>query len=389
MNTDIITLRKLFFSRTKLDQQTKPIDIVRSFFYNYSLAQTRSYLWGLLEADLTSGENRKKEVSNEFFSFYKQLSILLDAVSCMTTLPTRKPSSEINVDPKEMDADTVVNSASNYQLLLDRVISTINSLVQPEKIFLTNVSQTVDGDNEIMNLFVVLPDTALLPFEHYIDLIQTSCKSICPVVISVHRAGYVNKMIEQGHIFFSSICQQKYLVYSNGQATPPIVRNNKFWNIKGKARWDFGKRLSKAEAFLDGARYLAQANHKEIAAFMLHQAVEQAITTLLYSLTGNIMVTHNLFKLIQLSKQCTEKVASIFPNETADEKMLFTLLSKAYINARYYKYKINDLQLFRLEKEVTRVLETASAVFNEELLQLNEKHKMALNNNNQNLRHGN
>ena len=74
-----------------------------------------------------------------------------------------------------------------------------------------------------------------------------------------------------------------------------------------------------------------------MTAFMLHQATESFLKTipLVYILYG--YKEHDLQFLIEKCKPYTLELAKVFPCDTNEEKRLFDLLRRAYLEARYNK----------------------------------------------------
>ena len=74
-----------------------------------------------------------------------------------------------------------------------------------------------------------------------------------------------------------------------------------------------------------------------MTAFMLHQATESFLKTipLVYILYG--YKEHDLQFLIEKCKPYTLELAKVFPCDTDEEKRLFDLLRRAYLEARYNK----------------------------------------------------
>ena len=74
-----------------------------------------------------------------------------------------------------------------------------------------------------------------------------------------------------------------------------------------------------------------------MTSFMLHQATEYFIKTipLVFALYGH--KEHDLEFLIEKCKPYTLELAKVFPCDTDEEKRLFDLLRRAYLEARYNK----------------------------------------------------
>ncbi len=88
--------------------------------------------------------------------------------------------------------------------------------------------------------------------------------------------------------------------------------------------------------------------HKQaaMAAFLLHQSVEQAFTAGLVANTGYRVQTHNLRKLYQSLIFYIPGLSRIFPEYIPKEYCTLQYLQPAYIGSRYN----DNNNMFRLEK---------------------------------------
>ena len=73
-------------------------------------------------------------------------------------------------------------------------------------------------------------------------------------------------------------------------------------------------------------------------AFLLHQACENYYYAIRLTFTLRNSKQHNLSKLSSATKRYSEDLATVFPQDTLEEKRLFTLLKSAYVEARYNPY---------------------------------------------------
>ena len=93
-----------------------------------------------------------------------------------------------------------------------------------------------------------------------------------------------------------------------------------------------------------------------IAAFELHQTTERLYTTTLLVFTHYKPKEHNIDKLGKQVSNLDPRFLPIFPRTTPEEKRLFELLQKAYIDARYNpKYKITRKELEYLSERVKKL----------------------------------
>ncbi|MGJ7030857.1 HEPN domain-containing protein [Niabella hirudinis] len=94
---------------------------------------------------------------------------------------------------------------------------------------------------------------------------------------------------------------------------------------------------------------------------MLHQSAEQALRALLKAGTGYHANTHSIDRLLRYGSLVAHQLPEIFPRQTEQEKRLFNLLQKAYIDTRYKEdYKITDEELSTLTGKIRRIHEVLS-----------------------------
>lgn len=97
-----------------------------------------------------------------------------------------------------------------------------------------------------------------------------------------------------------------------------------------------------------------QQEQYKIATFELHQATESFYYATLLVFTGYKPKTHNLYKLRKQAKHLSEELFLLFPIETSkEEKNLFDLLKRGYIDARYKAdFAITKEELAKLMERV-------------------------------------
>jgi uncharacterized protein len=74
-----------------------------------------------------------------------------------------------------------------------------------------------------------------------------------------------------------------------------------------------------------------------VAAFLLHQATERFYAALLLVFTQYKPRTHDIELLGHQVSTFDPRLCAVFPMFTEDDKRLFNLLKKAYVDARYKK----------------------------------------------------
>jgi uncharacterized protein len=165
--------------------------------------------------------------------------------------------------------------------------------------------------------------------------------------IIFHDINFLNKELEEGHYFFKDILDEGTLLYTTGKyelATPKELSPHQRGN---KAKIYFNKWFADANELLDGAISESTNNRHKNSIFMLHQSAERFFMTILLVFTDYKPQTHDLNILYKQACQADPRFKIIFPQETEEEKRLFILLVKSYIDSRYkmgYTIAAEDLQ---------------------------------------------
>ena len=112
-----------------------------------------------------------------------------------------------------------------------------------------------------------------------------------------------------------------------------------------------------------------------LAAFQLHQATERYYTALLLVFTDYRSKEHNLESQYIEAGMCDKRFKQVFPREHEEEKRLFELLKKAYIDARYKmdEYSVTREELEYLAGRVKVLKELTEVICKEKIKTLGEK----------------
>lgn len=210
-------------------------------------------------------------------------------------------------------------------------------------------------------LLILLSNLANKELHDWQDKIENHCSNIMPVTTLVLQTSTFTEWLQAGHPFAVAAWQYAPVLYDAGNiCREDISEPRETTNSKDATKqWEDG--LSKAKEFLAGAElYRVRKQHK-MAAFMLHQSAEQALRTLLKIGTGYHANTHSIDRLLRYGSLVTYQLPQLFPRQTEQEKRLFSLLQKAYIDTRYKEdYKITDEELLTLTEKIRRTHEILS-----------------------------
>lgn len=146
-----------------------------------------------------------------------------------------------------------------------------------------------------------------------------------------------NRGITQGRYFYTDIRKEGIVLFDSGKAEIAEVRPLKYQQIYELSKEFFDEKYETAEDFLIAAKALHEKGRYRRCAFQLHQAVENYLLSIILSSSLYAPKEHNIEKLIEQSTLFTSVASDIFHIATDDDKQLFELLLKSYVQARYNK----------------------------------------------------
>lgn len=255
-------------------------------------------------------------------------------------------------------------------------VKVIVNATKPDMIFLLGATLNKSRCESIFNkvapscrqisdctLLILLPNLANKEQHDWQDKIEKSCSDIMRVTTLVLQTSTFMEWLQGGLPFAMVTWQQAPVLYDAGKICREDIKEPKetFNGKETTKQWEEG--LTKAKEFLAGSElYRIRKQHK-MAAFMLHQSAEQALRTLLKVGTGYHANTHSIDRLLRYGSLVSYQLSQLFPRQTEQEKRLFTLLQKAYIDTRYKEdYKITDGELITLTGKVKCIHEILSEV---------------------------
>ncbi len=179
-------------------------------------------------------------------------------------------------------------------------------------------------------------------FDQKIELDVDEALGASRVTAIAHNISYLNTKLQEGHYFFSDIVKEGVLLYDSGNYELAGPRELSNAERKRLAEEDFEEWFESAQEFYETFEFAVSRQRWKHAAFQLHQATERFYAAFLLVHTGYKPKTHDLKKLDGLAAAQVPDVIRVFPRVTAEEKVRFERLRKAYVGARYKKgYKIS------------------------------------------------
>ena len=166
---------------------------------------------------------------------------------------------------------------------------------------------------------------------YYQDIIENSCNHIISVTAIVLSEQCFLDLVNS-RTFFAGIVNQR-AVSLFLQPETVNIKKDQFENVGAMIIPDEKKKL--IDSFLLGAEFYISKDHRGCALFLLHQAIEQMLHSLLLKHTGLKFNTHNLDKLIRYSYMINFKMSAIFPRQSLPAVNLIRLVQASYYGTRY------------------------------------------------------
>jgi HEPN domain-containing protein len=210
---------------------------------------------------------------------------------------------------------------------VDAVVALIVAAIAPERIFLLSESP--------IDLLIVMPGNPQKPFKEYERLIEVAGMNQETFYFSLHSSAELHRQLQQGHILYSIRCTSETIIYDNGFAPQMPPWTSGVEELKREAEKRFRSGLNKVRAFLESAKFHHSRGEMEVAAFMLHQAVELPLRALILSLTGQEVRTHEIRLLLRQYTRVGSGLKDIVVSEIDDLDSIFQFLERSYKDARY------------------------------------------------------
>lgn len=256
---------------------------------------------------------------------------------------------------------------SNQQRLVDLIVKAAN----PEMIFLLGASLHRRRSESIFQqmaptsqhmadyiLLILIDDLNNKEAHEWQDKIETHCKAFMPITTLVLQKNAFDEWLGEGHPFAINVHQSAVVIYNSGSHNLAVSQTTNHDSAANSVEKYLAEGLTKAKEFLAGSELFRIRKQHAMAAFMLHQSAEQALRTLLKVGTGYHANTHNIDRLLRYAGLVSYQLPDIFPQKTEEDKRLFNLLQRAYVDTRYKEdYRISNADLLQLTEKISHIHE--------------------------------
>lgn len=262
----------------------------------------------------------------------------------------------------------------------EKLVSLIREVAAPDMIYLLGASlyrrrsesifcSTSPTAQHTADYFflILMGDTHKKPLSQWQDQIEQQCGLVMAVTVLVLETNTFMDWLTQAHLFAYHVYHASCCLYSADHVSLPAPSGYDIATERQTLEKQYREGLYKAQEFLAGAELFRIRKQYKMSVFMLHQSAEQALSTLLKTKTGFYGCTHNIDRLLRYASLVCYQLPDVFPRKTENEKRLFGLLQKAYIDSRYredYTICLHDLQILTARvKRIMELLEESGNVF--------------------------
>lgn len=193
------------------------------------------------------------------------------------------------------------------------------------------------------DLLIVVNQQSVVDFATYWyraeDRVMRDAGIKTPVNFIVHTMDEVNSALSEGQYFFTDIIKEGIELYDLKGSTPfitpqPLTAEE----AVASAEKHFEARMEAVRSSLQIVAFSKKQGLYKDASFMLHQTVERLYACLLLVETNYSPSTHSIKFLRSLAEEIDPELISVWPRETKQDRRLFELLKRAYVDARYSEH---------------------------------------------------
>jgi len=196
-------------------------------------------------------------------------------------------------------------------------------------------------------------------------------KEITKTNIIHHSIGFVNDRIEKQNYFFLDILNEGIILYDSGNCELSEPKELSPTERQAKAQEEFDHWFSSANEFWIDFQNAYKRESWNKAIFELHQSVERYYAAVLLVFTDYKPRTHDIEDMGQQAAKQHSDFLQVFPQSTDEEKRLFELLKKSYIEARYSKsFIVEKFELYYLSERVQLLKELTERICKEKIEEL-------------------
>lgn len=232
--------------------------------------------------------------------------------------------------------------------ILEEIIRQIVVAISPDKIIVLgyidklgnsfsifNNSFNEINDPEDINLLIIA-DCSKIDRNNVLDMVEQRCKVLCRLALIWISPAALNNQLGNNSSFAVRSLQSGTIIYQKWEPAPHI---QKTINEKKAVELDKSELFcwyERSQLFSQMAAAQRRFGNYGMAAFCIHQAVEQLLIMLIIKATGYRYGLHNLDRLLRVLIFHNVEATYVFSKDSDIERERLLLLRKVYISYRYY-----------------------------------------------------
>ncbi len=293
-------------------EMKNPMGVIKEFFDGYNLPEARKHLREMLEDAMCNVE----VYAINYLTFYDEVEKLIEAAWLILG------------ENEKGNAQPAVKTTGEEGLVAS--LQLLIAAIRPERIFWLS-----SGNQQVVDLLVVVPDRDAKPFRYYETVISTIGYALPNFSFSLHTVSSVRESLSAGSPFYRYACTGDKEVYTAEGATPlPVPPPGK--EAEKERREFFRVSAERAASFFESAKACFESGSGSTALFMLHQAAELSLYALVRTLWGREIKEHSLWVLHKHIRRLHHpELGSLLSPTGEEERDRLRILDSAYLKSRY------------------------------------------------------
>ncbi|TKC10420.1 HEPN domain-containing protein [Pedobacter polaris] len=217
------------------------------------------------------------------------------------------------------------------------------------------------------SLTIVLDQYLYKPLDDIQSLVNFTLLAYPNISCAIHAYSTMANMITQCHFYYATLCIRANCIYQRSTDFM-LPKPNLIYLAENqlKTKTEFKHHTQKATNFFEGAKSFLDNQEHGMAAFMLQQACEFSLRSLIVAFKGKDFRSHELLVLRKHALHYCPGLMGLFNPIQRKELHLFTILEEAYIKARYEStYQIDELLLTTLFNATANLIIGVQQLFEE------------------------
>lgn len=197
---------------------------------------------------------------------------------------------------------------------------------------------------------------------YFQDKIENSCSSFMPVTAVVKTQQEFTSLFFEDSFFVREVLTKAVVLYESKNCDLPKSASisNRFQPVHNSGNIFKNSLIT---GLLEGASFYIERDQNRLALFLLHQAIEHSLNSILKIKIGLQFNTHNIDKLLRYAAMADYRIGTIFPKNNESNRKIFSLVHKAYHDSRYKEeFSVSDKEIRIILERATRIVDSLVAM---------------------------